>query len=327
MSWNVYVYDLTISVCSKYLWLVGLVWLVDFTYSSEPTYVGWIKKKEKQQINKNHQSFAPVWQSAAASSSPSDLSDCVDIVVYCGCGYTCSECSQGPILCGNWFCTFPRLQVKKKKKKGVSCLRDRTAAWSCGVFFSFLSFPLQSRRISLKFDMLSGREATIVNVVYNSGRLIRFSRFWLHEMVLKAWSTSSQLYFNFCLQNHIFRNEFELFHVAKLNFHFLTDLKTLKKKKANNWTNTLCEPHRARHTSLLSEQTAIFPQWNKVNTKSSAESSAKAPPPEIILEQIDPKVACQALRLRSQESVEMKKNKWREYRKKVEEEEKKKEKR
>lgn len=86
--------------------------------------------------------------------------------------------------------------------------------------------------------------------------------------------------------------------------------------------NSLCESHQARHTSLLVEQTAIFPQWNKVNTKSSAESSGKAPPPEIILEQIDPKVACQALRLRSQESVEMKKNKRREYRKKEEEEEK-----
>lgn len=84
---------------------------------------------------------------------------------------------------------------------------------------------------------------------------------------------------------------------------------------------SLAEPDA---TSLLSEQTAIFPQWNKVNTKSSAESSAKAPPPEIILEQIDPKVACQALRLRSQESVEMKKNKRWEYWKKEEEEERKK---
>lgn len=91
----------------------------------------------------------------------------------------------------------------------------------------------------------------------------------------------------------------------------------------------MCESHRARHTSLVAEQTAIFPQWNKVNTKSSAESSAKAPPPEIILEQIDPKVACQALRLRSQESVEMKKNKRtaRIQKKKEEEEEKKMEKR
>lgn len=93
-----------------------------------------------------------------------------------------------------------------------------------------------------------------------------------------------------------------------LVFHFRTDLKTFE-KKPNIWTESLRESQRARHTSLLSEQTAIFPQWNKVNTKSSAESSAKAPPPEIILEQIDPKVACQALRLRSQESVEMKKNK------------------
>lgn len=101
-----------------------------------------------------------------------------------------------------------------------------------------------------------------------------------------------------------------------MNFPFPNRPEDVWKKKLNIWTESLRESQRARHTSLLSEQTAIFPQWNKVNTKSSAESSAKAPPPEIILEQIDPKVACQALRLRSQESVEMKKNKRRECKKK-----------
>lgn len=99
------------------------------------------------------------------------------------------------------------------EKKSVSCLRDRTAAWSCGVFFSFPFFSLQSRLISLKFDMLSGREAVILIVVYNSGRLVRFSHFWHHESVLKAWSTLSQLYFKLCLQNHSSRDEFKLFYI------------------------------------------------------------------------------------------------------------------
>lgn len=166
---------------------------------------------------------------AAVSSSLSDLSDCVDIVVYCGCGYTCSECSQGPILSGNWFCTFPRLQVKKKKVFHVwgTELLHEPALFSSPFFL----FPLQSRLISFKFDMLSGRKAAIQNVDYNSGRLIRFSHFLHHEIVLKAWSSSSQMYFNSCLLNCISRDEFELIHIAKLNFHFLTDLKTFKRKK------------------------------------------------------------------------------------------------
>lgn len=86
-------------------------------------YVRHKQQKEKQR-NKNLQSFVPVWQSAAVSSSLSDLSDCVDIVVYCGCGYTCSECSQGPILVQELILHFSTVASEKKKcfmSKGQNC--------------------------------------------------------------------------------------------------------------------------------------------------------------------------------------------------------------
>lgn len=154
------------------------------------------------------------WPPKAASSSPSEGL----------CWYCCLLGMWGHLLKMFTRSNFVRelilhfSTVAEGKKKCLMCEGQNC----CIILWYFLSFSLQSGLISLKFDMLSGREAAIVNVVYKSDGLVRFSHFWHHEIVLKmAWSTAPQLYSNFCLQNL----EFKFLYNAKLNFRFLTDLK------------------------------------------------------------------------------------------------------
>lgn len=163
-----------------------------------------------------------MWQTAVVSTWLSDLLDGVDIVVYCGCGYTCSKMFTRSNFVRELILHFSTVASEKVSHVWETEMQHEPTVFSSPFFLSFLVFFSCSLDVFLSnLTCCPAGEGTILNVMYNSGRLIRFSHFGPCEIVLKAWKffivTVKALRLLF-LQNCASKDEFEIFYICNIKY-------------------------------------------------------------------------------------------------------------